>query len=93
MKPRISMEFNHNFPHEKVLKILGVTYQENLSWTTHIDNICKKANQRIYILRKMKNMVTKEQLVEIYNGIILSILEYNGPLFIEMTKTLNLNEY
>ena len=68
----------------KELSILGVTFDNNLRWNVHIDNICRKANQRLYIIRKMKSIAKKTDLLKIYYNIILSILEYNSPLFIGM---------
>ena len=31
---------------------LGVTFESNLKFTTHINQICSKAKQRLYVLRK-----------------------------------------
>ena len=39
------------------LRILGVTYERNLSWSAHINNACKRASQRFYILRKLKRLL------------------------------------
>ena len=87
-KPRANVTQPQCLEKQLFLKILGVVYQENLSWNTHVDNICKRANQRIYILKQIKRLLTnKNDLVKIYNAVILSVLEYCGPLFIGMTVT------
>ena len=83
MKPRLKL-ISPAYDVLKELKILGVTYESNLSWDSHIDDVCKKANRRLYILRKMKYKVSKEDLIKIYNAIILGTLEYASPLFVGM---------
>ena len=73
------------------LKILGVTFQENLSWNEHINYLSKTASRRIYLLKTLKKIsgITKQDLVTIYNSIVVSVLEHNSPLFIGMTKSNN----
>ncbi len=69
------------------MKILGITFQNNLKWNSHVDTIVKIAARRIYILRKMKKIpdITKDDLVQVYNSYIRSILEYNCEVFVGMT--------
>ena len=66
------------------IKILGITFQDNLKWDSHINSVCKSASQNIYILRKMKQLsnITKSDLLQIYKSHILSRLEYNAPVFV-----------
>ena len=64
------------------IKILGLTYTDNLKWDTHVDNIIKKASRQIYILKKLRPYVCPSLLVQIYNAIILSSLEYCAPVMV-----------
>ena len=70
------------------LKILGLTFQQNLKWDSHIDNVTKKASQRIFLLKKLKRIpgVSKNDLLSVYKSYIASILEYNCPVFMNMTQ-------
>ena len=70
------------------LKLLGITLQDNLKWNAHIDNVCKAAAKRIYILKQLRRLpsVTKREMVQIYSAHIQSIMEYNSPLFVGTTK-------
>ena len=70
------------------IKILGVTFQNNLSWNDHVKEVSKAAARRIFILKTLKKIpgVTKHDLVTIYNSILVTVLEYNSPLLIGMTK-------
>ena len=41
-------------------KFLGVYISPDLSWTKHCDVIVKKANRRLYAIRKLKGACVKE---------------------------------
>eukprot|EP00061_Rhincodon_typus_P004836 g23531.t1 len=36
------------------VKFLGVTITDNLSWTSHVDVMVKKAQQRFFFLRRLR---------------------------------------
>jgi hypothetical protein len=58
-------------------KILGVTIQSDLKWNSHVINMVKKANKRLYLLRLCKRAgVQAKHLVGIYTSVIRSLLEY-----------------
>ena len=38
----------------KTFKYLGTVLDNNLSFTTHVNTVCKKVNQRMYLIRKLK---------------------------------------
>ena len=38
-------------------KLLGVTIQCDLKWDRQVDNILKKANQKMLMLRKLKELL------------------------------------
>ena len=64
------------------IKILGIIIQSNLKWNLHIDDLVKRCNRKLYMLRKLKkfNLPLKD-LVTIYAGYIRPILEYCAPVF------------
>ncbi len=58
-------------------KILGVWIQNNLQWTKNISEISVKANRKLYMLRLLKKFgFTKPELVTVYKGYILPLLDY-----------------
>jgi len=64
------------------VKILGVTFSDNLKWNVHVDNVVRKASQRIFILRNMKRSGCDSQtLYNIYAALIRSVLLYCYPCF------------
>lgn len=72
----------------KVATILGLSINENLTWTDHIKKVVKKCNQRFFILRKLKHLITPDELNSVYTAIIRSVLEYASPCFVGLAKGL-----
>ena len=72
-------------------KILGVTFQDNLKWDSHIHNVVRAASCRIHVLRKLKELpsASKMDLRTIYENFILSVLEYNSPLLVGLNQKNN----
>ena len=79
----------------KTFKYFGTVLDSNLSITTHVDTVCKKANQRMYLIRKLKTFdVDKKMLEMIYRSLVESILTFNivtfyGHLTVKQKKRLN----
>ncbi|KAI8493073.1 hypothetical protein Bbelb_290770 [Branchiostoma belcheri] len=65
----------------KVLRVLGVIFQADLKWNSHVDSVCTKAYQRLYFLRKLKHFhLTTDDLLTVYTSYIRPILEYAAPV-------------
>ena len=61
----------------KTAKLLGVTISADLKWNCHINNIVKKASQRIYYLTVLKRFgASSEHLLHVYKTVIRPIVEY-----------------
>ncbi|XP_078594556.1 uncharacterized protein LOC144872371 [Branchiostoma floridae x Branchiostoma japonicum] len=66
----------------KVMRILGVFLQADLKWNAHVDHICSRASQRLYLLRKLKHFhVPTEDLVTVYVCYIRPVTEYAAPVW------------
>jgi len=63
------------------LKILGVTWNYKLNWNSHITTIYKTASRRLYTLRILKSVLTKEELKLLYTATIRSLMEYAAAVF------------
>jgi len=57
-------------------KLLGVYIDPTLTWSTHIDYICKKISQRLGILRRIRHNLTYGARLAFYNCLILSLMDY-----------------
>ena len=67
------------------LSILGVAWNERLSWDQHFDNVCLTASRRLYVIRRMKHVISKKRLIEVYISFIMSVLLYATPLFCKLS--------
>ena len=57
-------------------KYLGVTLDTYLSWTTHVDNLCKKISSRIGILKRIRPFIDDVSSNLIYSSTILPLFDY-----------------
>ena len=71
------------------LKILGVIYDCDLTWAAHIDAVVRKARQKIFLLSKLRNDISKKDLIKIYSAFILTSLEYCSALFVGLNNQLS----
>ena len=59
-------------------RYLGTTVSKSLDWTKHIAEIQKKANQKQYLIRVMKNLRVDSKLIELFfKSLIQSVLTFN----------------
>ena len=64
------------------LKILGLIFNCKLTWSSHFDYIISCISRRLYVLRILKNILTHDQPVIVYNSIVRSLLDYASPVFL-----------
>jgi hypothetical protein len=77
-------------PVELVFKLLGVHLSNDLTWNSHADHIMKKANSRLYSLRKFRKAgLMQSDLATVYCSFIRSLLEYTSPSWATLTSTLS----
>ena len=66
----------------KCAKVLGIWLQDNLKWETQVEQICKKANKRLFMLRSLKRFgFDKSELITVYRGYIRPLLEYSDVIW------------
>ncbi len=54
---------------------LGTTISQDLKWDNHIESMVKKAQERLFFLRQLKNFnLPQELLIQFYSAIIESVL-------------------
>ena len=65
-------------------KYLGVIIQDNLKWKEHVEAQTKKANKRMYNVRRLKKLkIDSKILCLFYNSVISSVLVYAIPCWYE----------
>ena len=62
-------------------KLLGIKVASNLGWKNHITYICGKMEQRLSILRRLKNKVPQDKLKVIANAIFTSVARYGIAVY------------
>ena len=67
---------------------LGVKLDENLSWASHIDMICKKASSGIGAIKRIKPFVPVHTLKSIYKSLVQPYFDYCSPLWDTYRKLL-----
>ena len=65
-------------------KYLDVIIQDNLKWKEHVEAQTKKANKRMYNVRRLKKLkIDSKILCLFYNSVISSVLVYAIPCWYE----------
>jgi hypothetical protein len=62
-------------------RVLGVIIDNNLSWKTHINNLCKNLSKRVYQLCKIKHFLNLHARKLFLHAYILSSINYCSTLF------------
>ena len=72
------------------MKSLGIYIDENLSWHSHIDKLCKKMASAIgTITKRVKPFVPQSTLLNIYNSLVQSHFDYCSLVWGNCGKTLS----
>ena len=58
-------------------KFLGVVLDAGLSWTSHIDIVCKKLNQAYFAVLHMKNIFDQKALTNMYYLLAYSHISFS----------------
>ncbi len=74
---QIHLRYN-NVDVEKVdsFKYLGVTFDSKMSWTCHVDHICKTVSKRIGVIRKVKYYLPPCTLKLLANSLVMPHFDY-----------------
>ena len=67
---------NQKFKPTADLRIFGVNINDQLSFTKHISDICKKASSKIGVLARLRNLISCKTKLKLYLTAILRHLTY-----------------
>jgi hypothetical protein len=62
-------------------KYLGIKIHENMTWSDHIRDICSKINRRTGILKQDRHILPRQELVALYNSIVLPLMDYGDLMW------------
>ena len=62
-------------------KLLGITLDNNLTWSSHVRTLCKSVSQKLFQLSKIKHFLDLESRKHFYYAHIQSCIDYASTLF------------
>lgn len=66
----------------KTIKVLGIIFSYNLQWTTHVENIMKKAASIINRVRFIRRSLSEEQTLKVMTSYLYSTIYYGSPVWL-----------
>jgi hypothetical protein len=60
----------------KCAKLLGVYIDECLAWSNNTEVLCRKLIQKLGLLRRLSNFMSKETLLKFYNSVVFPHFNY-----------------
>ena len=77
-------------PIEKVTtyKYLGVVMDERLTFNDHVKKTIKCASHKLFLLRKVRPMLTTYAALQLFKAMILPVIEYGNILYDTASKQL-----
>jgi hypothetical protein len=85
------VHINHPIKQNRAYKLLGVYFDETLSFDYHIQHLNSKLNRSLYCINKSKNFLTKPALKSLYFALIHSHLSY-CPIITSCATSQNLKK-
>jgi len=79
--PFDALSFSNNIVQQvHSFKLLGVTIDDDLKWSTHVNTICSKASSRLHFLKVLKRCsLSTSDLLYFYISAVRPLLEYACP--------------
>ena len=78
--PRFTCE-NKEIESVKETTLLGVVIRSDLSWSPNTNNIVKRANKKLWCLKRLKRLGAKtKDMLDVYNKQIRSLQEFSASV-------------
>ena len=74
---------------EKMVKLLGVTVDNKLSFEPHLNLVCKKVSQKLHALARVSKFISKKKLRVIMKAFIMPQFSYCPLVWMYHSRTLN----
>jgi len=80
--PNVTLDFGgERIANKETIKILGVHFQSNMKWATHVNKVIKKVNSLSYSLRILNCVLNRRQHKTIIDSHVISQLSYALPIW------------
>jgi hypothetical protein len=67
-------------------KVLGITLDQTLSWKPHIDSVCKRLSQNLFLLSQLKFYLNNHALKIFFHAHIMSHINYASTIWSGASK-------
>ena len=69
-------------------KFLGLTFDNFLTWETHLEEVLRACRYRLRLLRTLRwrNVISKETTIKLYNSLIFSKISYGMPAWLSLSE-------
>ena len=67
--------------------LLGITVDKHLTWKLHINNVCRKLNSKLALLKRIKPYLNYETMKLFYNSYILPHMDYCCTIWCSATRS------
>ena len=64
---------SHLVARTDVLRILGIRFSQSLCWSNQFSNVLKRAIRRMFIIRCLSNVLTRQESIRLYHEIVTSL--------------------
>ena len=61
-------------------RVLGVTIDNNMAWTPHVNTLCKKLSTKVFQLSEIKHVVNFHARKIFFSALIQSLIDYWSTL-------------
>ena len=68
--------------------LFGLEIDSKLSFTEHVEKVCKKLASRIAVLRKIRGFLPLSQRLQYYNAVIRPVMSFSNVIWSECDKDL-----
>ena len=72
---------NVSIKHVLCYKHLGLIFNDKMTWSDHIDDICKRSNKRLDIISKMRYLLPRLCIEKLYKSFVGSPLDYSDVIY------------
>ena len=70
-----------------VYKLLGIQFDQNLNWETHIEKICQSVYSKLYVLRYLRRTASFRLRKQLAETLLISKIHYCCSLFWNLPQT------
>ena len=79
-----------NIPRSSSARFLGVLFDEGLRWGSHLDELIRRVNYRVFLLRKLatkQSFRCSRYIVNLFNSLVMPVFTYGAPAYASMAGT------